>query len=427
MKRLMFLVSLIYGLMALGLGTLNGDELILVTPLVIYLASGLLFGPDALRVAVTRTISADRTEHDELVSVKLTVTNNGSRLEEVWLEDVVSRPVDIVDGAARLLTTLLAGATTEVAYALRAKRGVYRFPGLRVTAGDHFSLFRRQALVSAPAQLLVTPGALRLRRLEIRPRRTRVYSGFVPAHQGGPGVEFFGVRDYQPGDPLHWINWRASARHPDTYYTTEFEQERVADVAIILDARIRSDVLSRHGSLFECAAQAAAMLAETFLNDGNRVGLLVYGSILDWTFPGYGKTQRERILQALARAEPGGSLIFDKLDVLPSRLFPLHSQIVLISPLVKDDLPMLVRLRARGYQVLIVSPDPIPLEMEMLRATPEADLAARIVRLERRSQISQLRQAGIYVLDWDINTPLDQALFAMSNRPLAGPYARGLS
>ncbi|HAV75761.1 MAG TPA: DUF58 domain-containing protein, partial [Anaerolineae bacterium] len=98
-------------------------------------------------------------------------------------------------------------------------------------------------------------------------------------------------------------------------------------------------------------------MADALLSQGNRVGLLVYATFLGWTFPGYGKVQRERILHSLAHAKPGSSEVFSDFEYLPTRLFPPESQIVVVSPLTDDDLTPLVQLRAQGYQVLVVSPD----------------------------------------------------------------------
>jgi uncharacterized protein (DUF58 family) len=132
---------------------------------------------------------------------------------------------------------------------------------------------------------------------------------------------------------------------------------------------------------------------------------------LDWALPGYGKVQRERILQSLARAETGESMIFEKLENLPKRLLPANSQLVLISPLHADDLPVLVHLRARGYALLVISPDPITFE---LAAHDEDDrsvnLAARLARFERKLMLNRLSQAGVQILDWDVNIPLDGAI-----------------
>jgi uncharacterized protein (DUF58 family) len=225
----------------------------------------------------------------------------------------------------------------------------------------------------------------------------------IPARQGGPGVEFFGVREYQPGDPVRWINERAGARYPDTYFVNEFEQERMVDVGLILDARRQSEARRGEDSLFEYSIRATATLADAFINMGNRVGLFIYGRSLNWTFPGYGKVQRERILRALAQAELGDGKVFEKLDYLPTRLFPAQSQLVFISPLLPEDPELLITLRAQGYQFLVISPDPITFEQQGMPQVETVTLAASIARLERELILTKLRQAGLQIVDWPVD------------------------
>jgi len=198
-------------------------------------------------------------------------------------------------------------------------------------------------------------------------------------------------------------------------------------VGLILDARRRSNIESEDDALFEHSVHAAASLAQVFLSDGNRVGLLIYGHLLNWTFPGYGKIQRERILQSLARAKIGESMVFNYLEYLPTRLFPGRSQIVLISPLCPDDLPTLVRLRARGYQLLVISPDPVSFEAKMLGSQPGAALATRIARLERKLLLHNLAQAGIQVVDWQVERPFDRVALASLGRTPQWYRAVGLA
>jgi uncharacterized protein (DUF58 family) len=416
MRRFLLLGGVIYLLLLLGLASLEGKLLLLVVPLATYLSAALLFGPEKLQLRATRTLSADRGLQGMSVDVKLSITNEGSMLEEVLIDDLVPPALKVVEGDSRLLASLPAGGILDLEYTVMARRGRFDFGDVQVTASDHLGLLQRRMVLSAPAHLLVLPDTLRLRRLPIRPLRTRGYAGPVPARQGGSGVDFFGVREYQLGDPLRWINWRISARQVHDLFSNEFEQERIADVGLILDARQRSEVRVAEDSLFEHAIRATASLADAFLRDGNRVGLLVYGQFLDWTFPGYGKVQRERILQALARAETGESLVFDKLDYLPTAFFPAESQLVLISPLWKDDLPALVRLRARGYQLLVIRPDPIALEVSALEPEPAAELAVRILRVERSLLYRKLQQAGIQVVDWHVDQPFDHAVHASLGR-----------
>ncbi|MBN1956093.1 MAG: DUF58 domain-containing protein [Anaerolineae bacterium] len=416
MKRAVLLGVLLYGLLVTGLTLITGEFLVLALPLLVYLGAALLYGPGKLQLTATRTFSADRVFSGAEVAVRVAIVNRGRALEQIAVRDVVPPALQVIDGAPELLTALGPGEQTVLEYRLQGRRGRFDFPGLQVAASDRLGLFERWTTLPAAGRLLVLPDVIKLRRLAIRPLRTRAHAGPVPARQGGSGIEFFGLREYQSGDPMRWINWRASARHPHSLFTNEFEQERIADVGLILDARQRSDVHSKGESLFERAVLAASSLADLFLGDGNRVGLLIYGGFLDWTFPGYGKVQRERVLRALARAEPGESLVFERLNFLPTRFFPAKSQLVLVSPLCADDLAALVRLRALGYQLLIVSPDPISFELDRLDPHPQLELAARIARLERAPLLRRLRQAGIQIVDWRVDDPFDSAVHASLGR-----------
>jgi uncharacterized repeat protein (TIGR01451 family) len=418
-------LALLYALLLLGLASLNGELLALALPLAVYLLAALLYGPGQPQLHAARSLSGDRVRGGQTVTVRLEVSNEGADLDEVLVEDLLPPGLEVVDGTPAALARLPSGGTLELSYQVRANRGGFHFGSVRVTTGEPLGLSRRQVLISAPADLLVLPRARRLERVAIRPLRTRGYAGPVPARQGGSGTDFFGVREYQAGDPRRWINWRVSARHPRSLFTNEFEQERIADVGLVLDARSRSDVAAGAESLFEYAVQATASLAESFLDDGNRVGLLVYGRVLDWTFPGYGKVQRERILRALARARTGQSQVFDNLHFLPTRFFPAQSQLVLVSPLWPDDLPAVVRLRARGYQVLVIRPDLSDLEVQALGPGPEVALARRIARIEWLLLRQRLLQAGVWVVDWPVQEPLGRAVHASLGRLIPRPVVTG--
>lgn len=419
MQRHLLLSLLLYGLMIVGLATLHRELLALVIPLILYLGAGLFYGPQSLRLKAHRTLSADRVPQGQPVTVTLSITNDGPGLENVLLEELVPQRLQVIDGSARTITSLPSGATVELTYTLTGERGYYHLPGIRVTARDMLGLFKKQVNLALSNHLFVLPKTVKLPNVAIRPRRTRVYPGLIRARKGGPGVEFFGVREYQPGDSLRWINSRASARNMNTWYVNEFEQERAIDVGLILDARQRTNLNIDGTSLFEHTIQATTTLADTFLSQGNRVGLFIYGGYLDWTFPGSGKIQRERILQALARAELQDSLIFQKLEHLPTRLFPARSQLVFISPLQLEDLDDLIKLRAHQYPLLIVSPDPIDFEVKELKHDRHIALAARIAHLERIYLFNQLRQMGVQLFEWQVDTPFHEAAqMALSRSPL---------
>jgi len=410
MQRYLLLTGLACFLILVGLASLKSELLTIAIPIVVYLILGLIFAPRKTKLLITRSIAPQRSTSDFPIQVSLEITNQGDHLEEIMLKDLVPSQLRKIDGDCSLFTSLDAGSKVELSYSLRGGRGVYQFPGVEVNTRDRLGIFNHQEILPAPGQVLVLPEIPRLRGASIRPRHTKVYSGAIPARQGGEGIEFFGVRDYQLGDSLRQINWHASARYDERLFSNEYQLERVADIWVILDARLRSNIQSNGKALFEFSVNAAAGLTHVLLTQGNRLGLLVYGGYLDWTYPGYGKIQIERIIRALSRSKPGESMVFDKLENLPTRVFPISSQLILISPLNNEDLSILIHLRARGYQVSCIVPDPIMFERQAVMESYTGELGIRLAKLERRLLLIKLRQAGVQVHVWDVNTPFDRAM-----------------
>lgn len=425
MSRSLLLGLITYGLLLAGVAIKRGDLIALAIPCVVYLLAGYLFSPDEIALEATRHLSAERTSPNADVVVTVTITNRGARLDEVLLDDVLPSDLTLRSGHTRHLIRLPKDSSFNFAYTIAGPRGGYGFESVRAEVNDPLGITSRTVQIEAKGQLFIFPSLTRLRHVAIRPRRTRVYAGTIPARVGGTGTEFFGVREYQQGDSPRAINWRVSAHQQDVLYSNEFQQERVADVGIILDGRLRTNEFARGHSLFEFSVQAVAALTDALLTQGNRVGLLVYAAFLRWTLPGYGKIQREKILFSLAHARPGGSEVFADFQHLPTRLFPSESQIVLVSPLHEDDLMPLVYLRAQGYQVLVVSPNPVKFELSYLPKNKNVELAGRMIHMERALLLQKVQRAGIQVLDWDVAEPFDRVVKRKLSRPPAWLRAVG--
>ena len=416
MRHSLLLSLLIYVPILAGLTSLNPRLLVLTIPILLYVALGIWEKAPPPQVVARRTLQPNRVFQGEETRITLTLTNTGPRLADLLVEDVLPDGLQVVDGDTRLLLSLDAAETVEIVYTIVGQRGLHTLPGPRIAVSDSLGVFRQESQLKLPSTFFVLPVVHKLPAIAIRPRRVRVYPGQIPARTGGSGVEFFGVREYQPGDPLRWINHRAGARYEQTLFVNDFEQERAVDVGLILDVREATNLLANSGSLLEHTIDATATLADAFLSYGNRVGLFLYGGAIDWTFPGSGKTQRERILRALARAKMEHSQVFDKLTHLPTRLFPVRSQLVLISPMQPEDLNDVVGLRARGYDLLLVTPDAITFEMKTLEPTRNAQLAARLAQLERSHLLRTLGRAGVDIFEWNVETPFHQVAYRALGR-----------
>jgi uncharacterized protein (DUF58 family) len=417
--RFVGVAALAYLLIFAGLISKNGEPLALAAPLVIYLGAALFSPAPRLQMRAERTLSGDTLMQDSHVTVTVRITNDGPSLDEVRIEDTLPPKMILVEGKTSVLTSLPSGVTVEMSYIIRAPRGAYTFEAVTVSASDHLGVRRSAAQLAARGRLLFLPRIHSLRRVAIRPLRTHGHFGPIPSRQTGSGIDFYGLREYQMGDPRRWINWRASQRQNEKLFVNQFEQERIADVGIILDARQQSDVVLPNGdSLFEYSVRAAGSLSEALLSDGNRVGLLVYGFGLERTFPGYGKVQQERILHALGQARTGHNFALESLGYLPTRFFPTGSQVVMISPLGIDDISAFIRLRACGYEVMVISPDPVDFEARAMKAVGES--AWQIARVERALLLRKLQRMGVRILDWPVERAFEPLVHATLSRVSTG-------
>lgn len=406
MNRTHLTSLLAFVLIILGLVTRQSALLTLSLPVLLYLLVGLWRGPEKLDLYAQRTMSSERALGGDEITVTLSITNRGKGIDELMVEDLLPAGLEVVSDETRHITSLPEGETVSWSYTLKGRRGSYALNQVQVTGRDHTGLFLVKDILPCNGRLFILPPVMHLRHVTIRPRRTRVYSGTIPARLGGAGVEFFGVRDYQQGDLPRMINWRATARDPGSIYSNEFEQERVADVGIILDGRRFTNVFG-HRSLFEHSVMAAAAVANAFINSGNRVGLLFHGSQMAWVMSGYGKLQNERILTSLSNFRESDWTTIKSISV-PLNAFPAGSQLVLISSLVSTDLRSLTEMRLRGHPLLIISPNPVLFEYEGLTKTKEALLAKRIIEMQRTLLLKRLRGLGIKVVDWDVSVPFEQ-------------------
>ena len=427
MSRSVFLPLLIYGLLLAGLAALNAAILVLAVPLLVTVAVALTRSTGPASLQVMRQLETNTIEEGEPVGVTLTVTNTGDRLLE-WVEiaDQTAVLFTIIEGATTTVAALAPGETVTLHYTIQGHPGQFMLPPVHISGNGTLGLFPWQLSEPVLSRLTVIPQFPRLRPVTIRPLHTLGFTGPIPSRQSGAGIDFFGVRAYQPGDPLRRVNWRATARHGDLPFTTELEQDRIADIGLIVDTRPDETGLADREPLLLHGVRAAAALADGLLRDGHRVGLLLYG-LGTWVFPGYGRRQRERILRALASTEPTSSYAFHSLNHLPTQLFPAHSQLLFVSPLRPEDEDALIRLRAQGYSLLILSPDPISYELRSLPTDKLLPLATRLARLERQLVLQRLQQAGIVVVDWPVDQDLDQVLAAFLRRTPPIRHVRRLS
>ncbi|MGP7960922.1 DUF58 domain-containing protein [Sanguibacter sp. A247] len=259
----------------------------------------------------------------------------------------------------------------------------------------------------ATADAIVLPVAQRLRETPV-PRRLRGLSGPHGSRRPGSGGDLRDVHPFAPGDRMRGIDWRATARRSpglDEIYVRRTHATSEAHVILVLDSRddMSQDIATwtgfgearpdRPGSL-DVARSAGVSLATTFLQRGDRVGLVDLGRSRAQLRPGAGERHLRRITHALALARPDdGGVGRTRAPALAA-----GATVVLLSTFLDDDaVDAALVWVARGHEVWAV--DVLPPVGGVLD-DGASGLAWRVLRLERALRLERLAAAGITIVDW---------------------------
>jgi uncharacterized protein (DUF58 family) len=409
-NKTLFIVFIIFGLILSAVIIRNGKLLLLAMPFLVYLMIGIFQTPGEITLLAHRIIDRPSVITGEPIATRIVIENQGNSLANLYIDDSLSPSIKILDGQIQQRLLLSAREATELSYVFSAARGLYSWNTIHVSASDPFGLFELKQDIPAFAEILVRPAPMKLRHISFKPLSTLHATGPILAGLAGSGTDFFEVREYRAGDLLHRLNWRLAARYPRKLFTNEYEREEIADFGLILDARKLTDADEMEEVLFENSICAATSLSENFLKAGNRVALLIFGETITSLFPGYGKKQLNLVLRNLARVTQGSNLPFGYLEYFPARLFPSRSVIVMFSPVDSRDLETYARLRSVGYDILLISPDPVDYAARTLPLTEINTLAIRAARVERIIKLKRLMKMGVQVIDWQVNQSLETTI-----------------
>lgn len=321
----------------------------------------LIYGRLALRrIKLERRLPTQLLAGERLM-VDISLTNL-RRWVSIWtlaVEDVVEREgsdarMSKPAGARVYFPRVAAGETRQVSYQGRlGERGRYLFGPLRVSTRFPLGLFRHSLLLDAPDTLVVLPKLGRLARdwadtvIHENDRGSRPL-----ARRGSLEGDYFGLRDWRPGDSRRWIHWRTTARR-GALVVRQFERRRSQDLAILLDLWEPADPSQQQLENVETAVGlVATLISETCRRPGRHL------------------TFCAAALAPLHRSGPASPYFFrEQMDTLA--LVAGHGQ---------DDFPALL-----GHAVALISPStPI-----LLVSTREIDMAAfRAAAAERNALLA---------------------------------------
>jgi uncharacterized protein (DUF58 family) len=195
-----------------------------------------------------------------------------------------------------------AGAVDVAAVMPCTRRGIMRLDPITVSTMFPFGIVLKSVTVTEPDELLVLPRVVDLPPSILLAGGGRGRDETERHDRRGLGLEFYAIRDYQPGDPMRRIAWKHSAR-PGGLRTREFASPVATAVLIDLVLDREREAFAREdqseGERVICLAASLVALASRL---GISTGLRVSQLGIDLS-PAQVQGRSSAILEALARIE----------------------------------------------------------------------------------------------------------------------------
>jgi uncharacterized protein (DUF58 family) len=195
----------------------------------------------------------------------------------------------------------------------------------------------------------------RVRKLELKARRLvrESFAGEYLSSFQGQGLDFDDFREYQHGDEIRFIDWNVTARMNQPY-VRKFREERELSVVLAVDVSGSADYGSVNLSKREIAAETAAVLGFSALNNGDKVGLVIFADEpLLFIPPEKGSRHLLRMIREILVAKPTnpGTSVAETCDFLV-RTLHRKSLVFLISDFHSSPLDRPIGKLARKHETV---------------------------------------------------------------------------
>lgn len=232
-------------------------------------------------MVVTRDVNTDTAEIGDKIAIVISLHNKGAtRVTWVIAEDsvprhaLISKPPRIkISGKRTHLLSIKGGGRESIRYQITFHtHGYYQVGPLLLESGDLFGLHRRYRLASEPVYVTVFPKVVPLSGYDVSSRRPIGEIRLQHRLFEDP-TRISGVRQYQAGDPINRIHWKATARTGELH-SRVFESSSLAGATIVLDYHEQSYPPRGEPYRSELAVTLAVSLTNAICLLGQQIGLV---------------------------------------------------------------------------------------------------------------------------------------------------------
>ena len=242
---------------------------------------------------------ADRLSNGDRNALQLSVQNNYPF--RVNMEIIDELPFQLQEREHAFHRVLGPGETAGFEYELRpVERGTYHFGNIIVTVSSLLGLVSKRFVCAGEIAVPVYPSFTQMRKYELMAQFAQTHeTGSKRMRKIGHSMEFEQIKEYNIGDDIRNINWKATARK-GAMMVNNYTEQRSQQVYCIIDKGRLMKMPFDELSLLDYAINASLMLCNVSLYRQDRFGLLTFANKLGSFLPAdRNRGQLENVLKSL--------------------------------------------------------------------------------------------------------------------------------
>ncbi|KXS42664.1 MAG: hypothetical protein AWU59_1538 [Methanolobus sp. T82-4] len=169
----------------------------------------------------------------------------------------------------------------------------------------------------------------------VRKKVSTAYAGSRRSNHSGKGLDTVGYREYNRGDELKSIDWKAYARI-EKLYVRQFEEDKSLTTHILLDASNSMNYASGDTTKYEYATMLAAGFAYLVTKDNDKFAISTFADDVNIARARRGRKYLLQTIERLEDVKLGGKTGIDEITTQYGKAIKSRSLIIIISDFLDD-------------------------------------------------------------------------------------------
>lgn len=301
-----------------------------------------------------RRITPSKIEEDDYLEIEAVIENRGFwPLFNLVFEDFVSC-AETAERKKRLIIEYLGRKSLlKLKYRCRClQRGRYDLGPFCVYLFDPFGLFFLRKTYRIFSEIYVYPQTFDIQNFPELTKGFTPWFGIETSRVSGDEHEFFGIREYKPGDPIKKIHWLSTARK-NSLIVKEFQKQTFYSASIVFNLNKDMNYGEGKNTVVEYAVKIAASVAKYLINKNVSLEIIAHvGEVVHMPF-NKGPEHLDDIFRFLATAQAESRITLTELFSEFSRYMLTDSTMIVI--MLDEDwkyLPEILSLGKRNVSLI---------------------------------------------------------------------------